>query len=113
MISACVFLCALLMLCLAQLSAARGPVSEVGAQTNIANVSGLQVTDSSGNAHPDAALTQVCVADLSSELSEPMLPQAVALAPWTGISLPAVQTALILPHPLIEGPQRPPRDLRA
>lgn len=97
------------MLCVTQLSAARGSLADIGSQ---AAVAGVQVADAAGT-HSNSPLAQVCFADLSSEASEPMLPQAVALSAGVGVSRPAGHITLTLPHPLIEGPQRPPRVLHA
>ena len=101
------------MLFVTQLSSARGSVVDIGAQASAANVSGVQVFDASASTNPDSPLTQVFAADLSSDLSEPMLPLEVVLLFEATDSQPAAHMALMLPHPLIEGPQRPPRVFRA
>lgn len=100
------------MLCFAQLSSARVSPADLGSQINpqAAAVS-AQVADAGLNA--DSNLLEVSLADLSSELSEPMLPIPVAMLPGMSVAQPAAPAAVALPHPLIEGPQRPPRLLFA
>lgn len=101
------------MLFVTQLSSARGIAGDVCAQASIANVSSAQSFDASESTTPDSPLTQVCVADLSSDLSEPVLPLEVGLSPEVAAARPAAYQSLMLPYPLLEGPQRPPRVLRA
>lgn len=100
------------MLCFAQLSATRVSPADLGSQVNpqAAAVS-VQVAEAGLNA--DSNLLEVSLADLSSELSEPMLPIPVAMLPGMSVAQPAAPAAVALPHPLIEGPQRPPRLLFA
>ncbi|MES2400372.1 MAG: hypothetical protein V4573_10345 [Pseudomonadota bacterium] len=107
-ISACIFVCALVMLCAAQLSKARVSPADLGAQAAVVSV---QAADA--DAPIDGPMAEVSLADLSSELSEPMLPITVAMLPGMSVAQPAAPVAVALPHPLIEGPQRPPRALFA
>jgi hypothetical protein len=106
--SACIFVCALIMLCVAQLSPARVSPAELGPQAGITSV---VLADAGGNT--EAPVAEASLADLSSELSEPLHPAALALLPAVGTARPAAPVAVALPHPLIEGLQRPPRALRA
>ncbi len=96
------------MLCAAQLSKARVSAADLGAQAAVVSV---QVTDAGVDV--DGQMSEVSLADLSSELSEPMLPVAAAMLPGMSVAQPAAPVAVALPHPLIEGPQRPPRALFA
>lgn len=107
-IAACIFICALVMLCVAQLSAARVSPAELGPHSAAASVEGA---DATGNTA--APVAEIALADVSSELSEPMLPVPTALLPGVRVARPAAPVAVALPHPLIEGPQRPPRVLHA
>ena len=96
------------MLCVTQLSAARVPPADLVTQAPMMSV---QVADA--GSITEAADTEFTLADLSSELSEPMLPMATPLSPEVRVVRPAALVAVLLPHPLIEGPQRPPRTFQA
>lgn len=106
-ISACIFICALLMLCVAQFSKARVIPADFGPQAVMTSV---QAADAGGHTEAsEAPVAEIALADLSSELSEPMLPVPAALLPGMRVAQPAAPVDVDLPHPLIEGPQRPPR----
>ncbi|MES2361270.1 MAG: hypothetical protein V4646_05670 [Pseudomonadota bacterium] len=107
-ISACIFVCALIMLCMTQTPAAPVLPVELGQQAAVASV---HVADASTLG--EASTAEAALADLSPELSEPMLPVQAALLPGVRVARPAAPVALALPQPLIEGPQRPPRTLQA
>ena len=95
------------MLCVTQFSAAGGAAADMSPQATVAEV---QASDATGNV--GSPVTQLHVTDLSPELSEPMLPVPIAMSPGVGAVRPVEHVAVALPHPLIEGPQRPPRAFR-
>lgn len=112
-IAACIFICALVMLCVAQLSAVRVSPADMGPQAAAASVQVADTTHTDGTHHTSATAADVAVADVSSELSEAMLPVRAAMSPGVQVVQPAAPVAVALPHPLIKGPQRPPRSLHA
>ena len=126
---ALLFVCALVMLCVTQLSAVRLAPVDVGVKAGMADVVAVTSVDAAGayGVHsaagapdiggtdevPGSPTSPASLADLSSELAEPLAPVPALLWPAVRPIQPAAPLRVALPHPLIEGPQRPPRSLQA
>ena len=94
------------MLCVTQWSSARVSPADMGPQAAVASV---QVADAGDKAPGMTTAPEATLADLSSELAEPLAPVPAMLWPAMRAPQPAAPLRVALPQPLIEGPQRPPR----